>query len=203
MIMCGNKDKHLEGSLTLCSVSKIVAVCSPLVTRRSTAIGSWLDLQYQAHVSSWGSWYKINPEIYQSHNIYATLHSWEYLPRPVISVASRVPELCKTPAACIAPSLNMKVSWQEGNFQVRVILISSCIVIKLWSTYSYRVSPSNFGGQTRAMIVPCIGFGVVLSIQTTQREEPHTWHWTFLVCKQWLLGRALSLMQGDFPYDFL
>lgn len=81
--------------------------------------GPWPDLQYQASVSSCGVGLKSKQKfISLSRSLYAALHSWEYLGRPVISEASRV-HRCKTldgvspPAACIAPSLDVKVSWKE------------------------------------------------------------------------------------------
>lgn len=47
-------DIHLEGSLVLCPSNEILLISSPLGPVSSAGMNSWLELQYQAHVSSCG-----------------------------------------------------------------------------------------------------------------------------------------------------
>lgn len=116
-------------------------------------MGSWLDVQYQAYVSScdWALNPTRRPLVTPSHLCPYFTHG--YLATLVVIIASSWVRLLMTlpPAACIKSSVTVKSSQLGRSSMVSTTLTSSCPVTKACGAFNNGVILSSSGARTVAI----------------------------------------------------
>jgi hypothetical protein len=127
------------------------------------------------------------------YNIQTLLHSWAYLPTPLVIIIHRFGSwvrllMAPTKAAYIAPSDTMEVCYQGGDFLVGTNLMSPCLVTTMWGAFSNSVLPPSSGGQPGTWQESALFWGTPGDIRPTTWEKiPQIWYWDFylVTCGFW------------------